>query len=82
MKNRDLVDRVRVEPHPAMREARRRLGFDYGKFDYVERDGGAVLLDANPTPSYGAGPGSPGRADRNAALARGALDWWAALAES
>jgi hypothetical protein len=78
VKNRDLVDRVRVEPHPAMREARRRLRFDYGKFDYVERDGGAVLLDANPTPSYGAGAGGPGRAERNAALARGALAWFAA----
>jgi hypothetical protein len=30
---------------------RRRLGFDYGKFDFVLHDGQPVLLDANPTPS-------------------------------
>jgi hypothetical protein len=36
--------------HPDMREKRRQLGFDYGKFDYVEHDGRAYLLDANRTP--------------------------------
>ena len=30
---------------------RERLGMDYGKFDYVVRDGRAILLDANKTPS-------------------------------
>ena len=30
---------------------RKRLGFDYGKFDYVVRDGHAVLFDVNPTPT-------------------------------
>lgn len=29
------------------------LGVDYGKFDYVLHDGEAVLLDINPTPSFG-----------------------------
>jgi hypothetical protein len=29
---------------------RSRLGFDYGKFDYVMHEGRAVLLDANSTP--------------------------------
>jgi hypothetical protein len=38
-----------VEPHPAVVEWRSRLGFDYGKFDYVIRDGEAILLDANKT---------------------------------
>lgn len=28
---------------------RERLGIDYGRFDYVERDGQAILLDANKT---------------------------------
>jgi hypothetical protein len=79
VKTRDLVDRAPVAPHPAMREARRRLGFDYGKFDYVERDGAALLFDVNPTPAYGAGPGLPGRRERSAALARGALAWFAAV---
>lgn len=43
-----------VEPHPDIVALRSELGFDYGKFDYVVRDGGAVLLDANKT--IGAGP--------------------------
>ena len=47
------------ECHPApidgsapreLRDARERLGFDYGRFDYVTVDGRTVLLDANPTP--------------------------------
>lgn len=38
-----------VEPHPEIVEARRRLKFDYGKFDYVVRDGKAELLDINKT---------------------------------
>jgi hypothetical protein len=79
VKSRDIVERVRVPVHPEMREARRRLGFDYGKLDYVERDGEAVLFDANPTPAY-SGPESPGRRERSEALARGALGWWAARA--
>jgi hypothetical protein len=32
---------------------RLRLGFDYGKFDFVVHDGKAVLLDANSTPGIG-----------------------------
>ena len=35
----------------SLREARRTLGFDFGKFDYVMVDGEAILLDANKTPS-------------------------------
>jgi hypothetical protein len=41
-----------TEVHPQIRELRQALGFDYGKFDYVVRDGQAVLLDANKTPGY------------------------------
>lgn len=45
-----------VRKHPApvpdeLRERRRELGFDYGKFDFVIHDGKAVLLDANKTPA-------------------------------
>ncbi|MEZ6002120.1 hypothetical protein [Hyphomonas sp.] len=36
-----------------LRVIREQMGFDYGKFDYVEHDGKAFLLDANKTPSYG-----------------------------
>jgi hypothetical protein len=31
---------------------RRRLGFGYGKLDYVMREGEVVLLDVNRTPAY------------------------------
>jgi hypothetical protein len=37
---------------PELRAIRRRMGFDYGKFDYVLREGKVVLFDANRTPSY------------------------------
>jgi len=44
----------RLPPHedvpPALRERRRELGFDYGKFDYIMVDGEPKLLDANRTP--------------------------------
>jgi hypothetical protein len=33
-----------------IREERRRLGFDYGKFDFVVHGDGPILLDANRTP--------------------------------
>lgn len=36
-----------------LRAIREEMGFDYGKFDYVEHDGKAFLLDANKTPSFG-----------------------------
>jgi hypothetical protein len=36
-------------PDP-LRAERERLGFDFGKFDYVIHDGTTVLLDANKTP--------------------------------
>jgi hypothetical protein len=38
-----------------LRVIREKMGFDYGKFDYVEHDGKAFLLDANKTPSFGHG---------------------------
>jgi hypothetical protein len=44
---------IRREPVPVpdeMRELRRELGFDYGKFDFVMHEGRAILLDANKTP--------------------------------
>lgn len=34
-----------------IRARRRELGFDFGKFDYVESEQGPVLLDANRTPT-------------------------------
>ena len=34
-------------------EWQKKLGFDYGKFDYVVRDGEVVLFDVNDTPTFG-----------------------------
>lgn len=39
-----------------IREARRRLGFDYGKFDFVIHDRQPILLDTNSTPMCGGQP--------------------------
>lgn len=44
-------------PEP-IREARRQLGFDYGKFDFVIHEGRPILLDANSTPTC-SGQSSP-----------------------
>lgn len=41
----------------SLREMRSRLGFDYGKFDYVVVDGEVILLDANRTPALGVSDG-------------------------
>jgi hypothetical protein len=58
VKARNVVRReVLPEPPDGMRELRRALGFDFGKFDYVLQDGRVVLLDANRTPTYN--PASP-----------------------
>lgn len=43
-----------ARPHPDIVALRAEMGFDYGKFDYVEREGRAILLDVNKTP--GAAP--------------------------
>jgi len=37
---------------PGIRELRRQMRCDYGKFDYVLRDGRVVLFDANRTPAH------------------------------
>ncbi|KAA3625498.1 MAG: hypothetical protein DWQ08_09280 [Proteobacteria bacterium] len=42
-------DRQVIPVPPEMEEKRKSLGFDYGKFDYVEHDGRPCLLDANKT---------------------------------
>ena len=41
-----------IVPTPLeLRELRKQLGLDYGKIDYVIRDGSIILLDVNPTPA-------------------------------
>lgn len=47
------------EVPPELEAARRSMGFDFGKFDYVVHDGRAILLDANKTPSFAGDPQSP-----------------------
>jgi hypothetical protein len=39
-----------IEVHPEIVELRRKLNFDYGKFDYLINDGVPLLLDINKTP--------------------------------
>ena len=46
----DVLERQFVDVPEAIRAERMRLGFDYGKFDFVVNDGHAVLLDATRTP--------------------------------
>src|SRR5262249_38216720 len=49
------ADTVEEVPTPQeLDEMREKLGFDYGKFDYVLRDGKVVLFDVNRTPATGA----------------------------
>lgn len=60
VKTRKLAHYEYIHEFPdSLREQRRKLGFDYGKFDYVMVDGEAVLLDANCTPSVREGPITP-----------------------
>ena len=48
----DVLRYAPVEVPPKLRKERERLGFDYGKFDFVMHDGAPVLLDANRTPGF------------------------------
>ena len=64
----NMIGRDEVEVPAALREWRRRLGFDFGKFDYVRHGERWVLLDVNRTPSY---PRQSRGPDPLAALAEG-----------
>ncbi|MBK8725267.1 MAG: hypothetical protein IPL96_04200 [Holophagaceae bacterium] len=59
-----VVARESIQPHPDIVALRRRLDFDYGKFDYVERDGRAVILDLNKTTGMSPSAGPMLDADR------------------
>ncbi|MBA5776294.1 hypothetical protein H2509_04050 [Stappia sp. F7233] len=54
-----------------LQEMRRKLGFDFGKFDYVMHGGEPILLDANKTPSFAGRGDTP----RMKALASGIRDF-------
>jgi len=49
VKDQTVVRIEEIDPHPEIVEARKRLNFDYGKFDYVLHDGRPILLDTNKT---------------------------------
>lgn len=50
IKSHHIIERETVAVPEEIHRWRERLGFDYGKFDYVVRDGVAILIDANRTP--------------------------------
>jgi hypothetical protein len=50
IKGENVLSRTVSAVPEALRTERGRLGFDYGKFDFVLHDGVPVLLDANRTP--------------------------------
>lgn len=50
VKGDDTIRREAVPVPDELRALRSKLGFDYGKFDFVMHEGRAVLLDANKTP--------------------------------
>lgn len=53
VKAKSVVERRPVPEVPeALREIRRTLGFDYGRFDYVMHGDEVVLFDVNRTPAY------------------------------
>jgi hypothetical protein len=56
------ISRTAVAVPDALRAERKRLGFDYGKFDFVMHKGVPVLLDANRTPGRPPATGAAARA--------------------
>jgi hypothetical protein len=50
----DVLRYAAMEVPAQLRAERERLGFDFGKFDFVMRGGEPVLLDANRTPGVAA----------------------------
>jgi hypothetical protein len=56
VKGSDNGESIETPVPPELLAIRQRLGMDYGKIDYVLRDGKVVLLDINRTPGiYGKG---------------------------
>lgn len=66
-----------VDVPEEIRGFRRRLGMDFGKIDFVVRDGRPVVLDVNPTPSVTTEAGVRGATKRGPLYAE-ALERWAA----
>jgi hypothetical protein len=51
VKSENIISRSPSDVPDALRAERARLGFDFGKFDFVVHEGEPILLDANRTPS-------------------------------
>lgn len=68
---REIADEVPDE----LRERRRELGLDFGKFDYAMVDGRPVLYDASRTPTYGAASPPADVEARNRALSAAIHAW-------
>ncbi len=51
VKGNSVVTRELISVPEELRQVRKRLGFDYGKFDFVLHDGRPILFDANHTPT-------------------------------
>jgi hypothetical protein len=71
VKSANIVAREPAPVPEELRAERERLGFDYGKFDFVVRDAKAILFDANRTPSAPPPPLTAELEASNANLARG-----------
>lgn len=69
VKSKSMIAAEPASVPPELRRERERLGFDYGKFDFVIHGGEPVLLDANRTPW--APPRNAVNDASNANLARG-----------
>lgn len=52
VKSSNAIKRDQVDPPRNLGSWRQRLGFDFGKFDFVIYEGQEVLLDVNRTPSF------------------------------
>ena len=56
IKGGNFIERILVDLPDEIREIRRELNFDFGKFDYVMVDGRVVLYDVARTPTLGITP--------------------------
>lgn len=75
VKSANITLREPCEVPAEIRAERERLGFDYGKFDYVVHQGRPILLDANRTPFAPSATLRPDLAAAEARMASGIRDW-------
>ncbi len=70
-----VTDRTLVEVPQELRAERERLGFDFGKFDFVIHDGRVVFFDATRSPLTALHSVYPAVAEQNRLLSHGINDW-------